>query len=134
MSIRKRVWTTAKGKTREAFIVDFSHVKDGIRQRAIKTFSTEKEARAFRGKIEQAERTHVASSLTVAKAADKWLLAVEHGSRHNAPELIEPATFRQYAYHVRQYIVPQLGSEKVAGLTRDTVKEFRDRLLRKLSR
>ena len=29
MSIRKRVWTTAKGTQREAFIVDYAFVKDG---------------------------------------------------------------------------------------------------------
>ena len=53
MSIRKRVWTTAKGKRRLAFVVDYSFVKDGERHRAIKTFSTEKVAKAFRGKVEQ---------------------------------------------------------------------------------
>ena len=52
----------------------------------------------------------------------------------NAPDLVEDATLRQYTYHVKQYIAPQLGSEKVSTLTKETVSAFRDRLLRKLSR
>jgi integrase len=136
MSIRKRVWTTAKGKQREAFIVDYSFVKDGERHRAIKTFATEKAARAFRGKVEQPHHKHIpgSASITVNEAAERWLLAVKHGSRQNAPDLVEDATLRQYTYHVKKYIEPQLGSEKVTTLTKETVSAFRDRLLRKLSR
>jgi integrase len=136
MSIRKRVWTTAKGKQRQAFIVDYSFVKDGKRHRAIKTFATEKAAKAFRGKVEQPHHKHIpgSASITVNEAAERWLLAVEHGSRQNAPDLVEDATLRQYTYHVKQYIDPQLGSEKVTTLTKETVSAFRDRLLRKLSR
>jgi integrase len=136
MSIRKRVWTTAKGKQREAFIVDYAFVKDGQRHRAIKTFSTEKAARAFRGKVEQPHHRYIpgSASITVAEASERWLEAVEHGTRQNAPALVETATLRQYTYHVRQYIEPQLGSEKISTLTKETVSAFRDRLLRKLSR
>jgi integrase len=136
MSIRKRVWTTAKGKQREAFIVDYSFVKDGERHRAIKTFATEKAEKAFRGKVEQPHHKHIpgSASITVNEAAERWLLALEHGSRQNAPDLVEAATLRQYTYHVKQYIEPQLGSERVTTLTKETVSAFRDRLLRKLSR
>jgi integrase len=136
MSVRKRAWITTKGKQREAFIVDFSFVKDGKRQRAIKTFATEKEARAFRGKVEQPDHRHIPTraSMTVAEAASRWLDAVKHGSRQNAPGLIEAATLRQYAYHVERYIKPELGGEKLSTLTVATVAAFRDGLLRRLSR
>ena len=134
MSIRKRTWTTSTGKQREAFIVDYSFVKDGKRHRAIKTFDTEKAAKQFRGKVEQPHHKHGTAKGTVKEAADKWLLAVEHGSRRNETELLEPATLRQYTYHVRRYIEPQLGSERLNALTQETVTRFRDRLLRKLSR
>ena len=62
-------------------------------------------------------------------------MAVEHGSRQNAPEPVEPATLRQYTYHVKQYIEPQLGErEESPRLPRRRCSAFRDRLLRKLSR
>ena len=124
----------ASGKHREAFVVDF---RDAKGQRTIKTFATEKEARAFRGKVEQPGHKHVAprSTPTVREAADRWLLAVEHGARRGMTEPVEAATLRQYTYHVRQYIEPQLGSEKVPPRSpRRWCSEFRDRLLRKLSR
>jgi integrase len=133
MSIRKRTWTTPSGKKREAFVVDF---RDAKGQRTIKTFATEKEARVFRGKVEQPGHKHVAprSTPTVREAADRWLVAVEHGARRGMTEPVEAATLRQYAYHIRQHIEPQLGDERTAALTEEMVQRFRDRLLRKLSR
>jgi integrase len=106
------------------------------RERTIKTFATEKAAKAFRGKVEQPQHSHIPgrASISVREAAERWLEAVEHGTRHNAPDLIEPSTFRQYTYHVKQYIEPQLGDERLTTLTEEIVKAFRDRLLRKLSR
>ena len=133
MSIRKRIWTTADGKRREAFIVDF---RDAKGHRTIKTFATEKEARGFRGQVEQPGHKHVAvrSSPTVRDAADRWLVAVEHGARRDVTEPVETATLRQYAYHIRQHIEPQLGDDRIGALTEQQVQRFRDRLLRKLSR
>jgi integrase len=133
MSIRKRSWTTSSGKKREAFVVDF---RDAKGQRTQKTFATEKEARAFRGQVEQPGHKHVAvrSTPTVREAADRWLVAVEHGTRRDVTEPVEPATLRQYTYHVRQHIEPQLGDERIGALSEEGVQRFRDRLLRKLSR
>jgi integrase len=134
MSIRKRTWVTAKGKSKEAFIVDYSFVKDGKRRRAIKTFPTEKAAKAFRGKADLHNHIPGHASDSVRDAADRWLEAVRLGTRKDITEQVEPATFRQYEYHVTRYIVPQLGDERLTTLAEDTVKDFRDRLLRKLSR
>ena len=133
MSIRKRTWTTPSGKKREAFVVDF---RDAKGQRTIRTFDTEKEAKTFRGQVEQPGHKHVAvrSTPTVREAADRWLVAVEHGARRDITEPVEAATLRQYTYHVRQHIEPQLGDERIGALTEDAMQRFRDRLLRKLSR
>lgn len=133
MSIRKRTWTTSSGKKREAFVVDF---RDAKGRRTLKTFATEKEAKRFRGEVEQPGHKHVGvrSTPTMREAADRWLVAVQHGARRGATESIEPATLRQYRYHVQQHIEPQLGDEKIGALTEERVQRFRDHLLRKLSR
>src|SRR4030095_12767151 len=91
MSIRKRTWTTSSGKKREAFVVDF---RDAKGRRTLKTFATEKEAKRFRGEVEQPGHKHVVvrSTPTMREAADRWLVAVEHGARRGATESIEPAT------------------------------------------
>lgn len=133
MSIRKRTWTTTDGKRREAFVVDF---RDAKGQRTIKTFATEKEAKTFRGQTEQPGHKHVAvrSTPTVREAADRWLVAVEMGTRRAATERVEPSTLRQYTYHVRQYIDPDLGDMRLGELTEERVRKFRDHLLGRLSR
>jgi integrase len=133
MSIRKRGWTTSSGKKREAFVVDY---RDAKGNRTLKTFATEKEARQFRGQVEQPGHKHVAARATptVREAAERYLAAVEHGARRKATEPIEPATLRQYRYHVQQWIVPQFGDERIGALTEVMVQRFRDALLRKLSR
>ena len=109
MSIRKRRWTTAQGKTREAFIVDF---RDAKGQRTIKTFATEKEAKEFRGQ-DRAARAQASpvrwQPRQCGKLPTNGLLAVEHGAAMTHRSWSKPATFRQYTYHVRQYIEPQLG-------------------------
>lgn len=133
MSIRKRTWTTPSGKKREAFVVDF---RDAKGKRTLKTFPTEREARKFRGQVEQPGHKHVAarSTPTIREAADRWLTAAEHGTRRDVTEPVERATLRQYTYHVRQHIEPELGDERLAALTEERVRKFRDKLLRKLSR
>ncbi len=120
MSIRKRVWTTPSGKKREAFVVDF---RDAKGKRTLKTFATEKEARVFRGQVEQPGHKYVAvrSTPIVRDAANRWLDACEHGTRRSSTEPIEPATLRQYTYHVRQHIEPELGDERLAALTEESV-------------
>ena len=133
MSIRKRTWTTTDGKRREAFVVDF---RDAKGKRTIKTFAAEKEAKTFRGQTEQPGHKHVAvrSTPTVRQAADRWLVAVEMGTRRAATERVEPSTLRQYAYHVRRYIEPELGDMRLGELTEERVRQFRDHCLGKLSR
>ena len=78
MSIRKRIWTTRKGKKRSAFIVDYT---DGEGDRHIQTFEYEKDAKAYQAKVavNVAQGVHVApsKSLTMREAAEVWIKRVE---------------------------------------------------------
>ena len=78
--------------------------------------------------------TAARSTPTVRDAADRWLVAVELGTRRAATERVEPSTLRQYTYHVRQYIEPELGDMRLGELTEERVRKFCDQLLGKLSR
>src|SRR5262245_11460465 len=110
MSVRKRIWTTTSGKKREAFVVDYGFSKDGKRQRAHKTFTTEREAKAFRREVEQTSHRHIPtrSSITVSQAADVWLEAIKHGTRQhvtsNMTTDLEPASLRQIVYRIEHHI------------------------------
>ena len=127
MSVRKRTWTTAKGETKTAFIVDYKD-KDG---RHIKTFKTWDEAtdRAAKVRIDVKKGMHTApsKSITVAEAADKWIKGVVADGR-------EQSTIDQYRQHAKIHILPSLGETKLANLTDTKVEGFRDELLAKLSR
>jgi integrase len=123
MSVRKRVWTTRRGETKEAWIADFV---DGNGDRHIQTFQQKKKADAFaaKTKVDVNAGTHVAldNDLTIAGVADKWIKGVEAHGR-------ERATIKQYREHVHLHIVPRIGSVRLAKLTRGHVEHFRDGLL-----
>jgi integrase len=123
MSVRKRVWTTRKGETKEAWVVDYA---DGTSRRRIRTFARKKEADAYAAKarVEVGAGTHVAFSgdVTVADAAENWLKRVEAEGR-------ERSTIDQYRQHTRLHILPRIGRLKLAKLTGKDVEHFRDRLL-----
>jgi integrase len=73
MSVRKRVWTTRKGETKEAWIVDYS--ANGSRH--IETFERKKDADAREAQVsvDVGKGIHIAPSKspTVAQAGAKWL-------------------------------------------------------------
>jgi integrase len=128
MSVRKRCWTTSKGDTKEAWIVDYV---DQLGKRHIETFERKKEAdeRWAEVKGEVRAGTHVARSAspTVAEAAETWLNEVKARN-------VERTTLKHYEQHVNLHIVPLLGRIKLAALTPDRVTAFRHELLAKLSR
>ena len=73
MSVRKRVWLSAKGP-REAFVVDYS---DGAGRRRLKTFNRKTDANEFAAntRVDIGKGMHVAdrASITVKTAAELWL-------------------------------------------------------------
>ena len=128
MSIRKRQWTTAKGERRESWVVDYSDAS-GVRH--IETCATKREADILEASIKVQVRagayTAPSASSTVVQAAAGWLAFIEGEGR-------EKTTYAQYETHVRLHINPRLGREKLSNLTTPRIHQFRDDLLRALSR
>jgi integrase len=65
--------------------------------------------------------------VTVAQAAEIWIKAGELDG-------LQATTIRQRDQHVRLHIVPRLGGVKMSKLTAPMVEEFKDGLLRDISR
>ena len=128
MSVRKRTWTTRKGETKEAWIVDYAD-QDGDRH--IETFKLKKEAdaRAAKVKVNVGQGIHMApsKSITVVEAAENWIKRIEAEGR-------ERSTVRQYRQHIDLHIAPRIGKIKLAQLTPTRIEAFRDDLLAQLSR
>jgi integrase len=123
MSVRKRTWKTAKGETREAWIVDYL---DQNGRRHIETLARKKEAdaRAAQVRIAIGKGTHVApsDSITVAQAAENWLKRAEADG-------LERSTTWAYRTHTDGHILPKLGRIKLAKLSTAAIEKFRDDLL-----
>jgi integrase len=128
MSVRKRTWTTSKGESKEAWIVDYTD-QDGARH--IETFDRKKDADERRAtiKVDVRHGVHTApnKSITVAQAADDWIAYVELEGR-------ERSTLAQYRQHANRHIKPRIGREKLANLTTPRINAFRDDLLANMSR
>jgi integrase len=122
MSVRKRSWITARGESRESWIVDYA---DQQGTRRLKTFKQKKQADAFAAKthVEVREGVHVAdsASVTVQEAAELWL------ARAKADGL-EAATLMVYGQHVKYRIVPFIGLVKLSQMSVPRVRAFEDRL------
>ncbi len=122
MSVRKRVWTTAKGVEKTAWIVDYA---DATGARRLKTFRLKKEADAFAAtaSVEVRQGVHVAdsASVTVDAAGKLWLASAGAAG-------LERATIEDYERHVRLHISPHLGETKLSSLTIARVRTFEDDL------
>jgi len=126
-SIRKRTWCTAGGEERTAWVVDYL---DQHNKRRLKTFTTKKAADAWKTdalyEVKQGIHTPEHRSITVAEAARRWIERCEANG-------LEPSTIAQYRNHSDYHIVPLIGREKLARLTRPRVEQFRDDLLKSRS-
>ena len=127
MSVRKRVWTTSKGETKEAWIVDYV---DQQGHRHIQTFDRKKDADAAAQQtaIDVRAGVHMAASksITVRQAADDWITAAGLDQR----EAATLAQYRQHAAHINE----RIGNHRLASLTAPGVNRFRDDLLQTMSR
>ena len=128
MSVRRREWVTKSGEPRSTWVVNYTDVGGA---RRIATFERKRDADAYDAEVRSAVRSgaHVApsSSPTVAAAAQDWLIFIEGEGR-------ERSTVKQYREHARLHILPRIGGEKLASLTTPRIHQFRDDLLRDLSR
>jgi integrase len=121
MSVRKRVWTTRSGETKEAWIVDYS--VNGSRH--IETFERKKDADAYEAKVtvDVSKGIHIApsKSVTVAEAGELWIKACEGDE-------LERASIDAYRQHLRLHIKPYLGNYKLSQLSVPMVRKFKDDL------
>ena len=128
MSVRKRSWTTKRAEVKEAWIVDYV---DRQGEQHIKTFARKSDAVAEHAKVtvdvSKGIHTPESRSITVAQAAEQWLDAV-------ALEQRERSTLDHYRTYLDRHITPRIGAAKLATLSTPHVHQFRDALLRDLSR
>jgi integrase len=125
-SIRKRTWT-ARGLERTAWLVDYF---DQAGKRHAKTFTTKKEAEAWRvtalHEVQQGTHTPCSTSVTISEATERWIA-------HCEAEGLERSTVKQRRGHLAHHIAPFLGREKLSALTTPRVYQF-DADLRKAGR
>jgi integrase len=122
-----------KDRPKDAWVVYLGKGKD----RHQETCDSKKEAddyeRKARGDIAKGTHTPSNKSLTVAEAAEVWIKRVEaNGMRGDGPA--ERSTTRQYRQHVDLHIVPRIGKDKIAKLTKAHAEKFRDELLAAMTR
>lgn len=124
MSVRKR--TLPSGEVR--WLVDYT---DQTGRRRAKQFRRKKDAEAFeiKAKGEVSAGIHVAdaASVTVAKAGEIWIAAGQLDG-------LQASTIVQRQQHLRLHIVPRVGAVKLSQLSTPRVEEFKDQLLREISR
>lgn len=103
-TVRKRIWTSAKGKG-AAFSVDYFDAQ-GNRQR--KQFETRAEANDFRIEIENQLRTGTyrpeATRILVSELAELFLKHCE--ARMQRGERMTPRNYQVYRGYIRNYICP----------------------------
>jgi integrase len=126
MCVRKRTWITAKGEIKTVWLVDY---RDADRRRHVETFGQKKSADA-RHAVRAGTHVPISSSIAVERAAEIWLTAVKLGRDGRSPA---EASLRQYRTHLA-HILPELKHIKLANLTAPRVAEFRDHLLKTMSR
>ena len=126
MSVRKRVWTTQSGETREAYVVQYSIAEldaRGKRKRVIKTFDRKKEADAFHAqvRVDLGKGTHVPASKspTIEQAGRNWIDSCAD---------LERTTRDGYEQRLRDHINPYLGGLKLSVLTVAIVRDWQDKL------
>ncbi|MBC2884313.1 site-specific integrase [Ochrobactrum sp. CM-21-5] len=118
MAIRKR--TLPSGKI--AWLAEY---RDGDGKRRFKQFVRKKDADDFlltaRGEVRQGVHVAESESVTVKKAGELWLAAVDARG-------LERTTANQYRQHVDLHIVPFIGATKLSKLNIASIRAFEDKL------
>jgi integrase len=123
MSVRKRTWTTAKGETKEKWIVDYF---DSGGKRHIETYPRKRDAddRAIEigGEKKKGVHTPRASAITIRQAGEAWLITCEANN-------LERATIETYTAHLRLHVYPYLGRLRLPEVTAPRLRKYKDDLL-----
>jgi integrase len=129
-SVRKRVWKTASGEAKTAWVVDHADSR-GERQR--KHFSQKKAADAFRiqveGQMQAGTYRPDADKVIVKEVCDSFLEHCE--GRNERDERMTRKMLTVYRGHVNHHILHAdhgIGRRKLSQLTARSVGDFRDRL------
>jgi len=121
MSVRKRQWKTRTGEIKTAWVVDYA--VEGSRH--LKTFERKKDADAYADQVgvdvRAGTHTPASRSITVEKAAEQWIKAIELEGREQSTI----AQYRQHASHINE----RIGKVRLGKLTAPKVNAFRDDLL-----
>jgi integrase len=122
MSVRKRKWIGGDGQEKEGWVVNYT---DQAGKRRLKTFRKKKVADDFDA-IVQTElkigiQTPDSSSITVAKAGDRWIEACKSAG-------LERTTIDAYSSHLELHIKPFLGARKLSQLSVPMVTDWERKL------
>jgi len=105
--------------------------RDGRKIR--KTFPTLSAARGWRADAQVAVRKktlRAPTATTLRQAAEAWLQGARDGSiRTRSGDVYKPSAIRSYEGALRTRILRELGTAKLASITRIEVQDFADRLL-----
>ena len=125
MSVRKRIWTTAAGESREAWLVGY---RDGEGNRRFETFERKKDADLREAEVKTSTSKVVAPSrsITFTQACDNWIKQAEVDG-------IEKATLLYFKQHVKYYFVPLLGQKKLCDFSAPDFTAFEAQLMRGLN-
>jgi integrase len=111
MSVRKRIWRTAAGEQREAWLVGY---KDGEGHRRFESFKLKRDADAREAEVKtlRSRGSIVAPSrsITFAQACENWIKQAEVDG-------VEKATLLYFRQHAKIYIIPLLGQRKLCDFT-----------------
>jgi len=120
-SVRKRTWGSG-AQARQAWVVDHF---DPNGKRHIRTFSTKKEAEAFRddmaAQVRSGTYVHDRESVTVAEAGKLWIDQAKADG-------LERSTWEHYEQHLNLHIAPFMGQEKLSRLRPASIVKFQEAL------
>lgn len=122
VSVRKRKWQPARGKSKEAWIVDYKDL-NGVRRQ--ETFQLKKKADERLDQVKQELRTGVhvaeADTITVKVAGANWLADCEQNG-------LERSTREGYRAHRDLHIDPYIGELLLTKLNIPTIRNWQKRL------
>jgi integrase len=119
-SIRKRKF--GPNKEHEAWIVDY---RDQHRKRRLKTFSTKKDAEAWKVNALHEVQTGIHTPASVSKTVEEaWRLWLADCEANN----LEFGTIRQRRQHLQHHVLPFIGRQRLSSLTMPLVYEFDSKL------
>ena len=122
MAIRKRIWKTKSGETREAWVVDYY---DQAGERHVEAFAKKKDADAStRDGQGRCQQGHPRLGQQVDHGGGGWQLWADAAEA----EGLQRATVKTYREHVNLHIVPLLGRTKLSDISVPVVAKFKQKL------